>query len=294
MDQSGTLSLGVTDAPLDAVQSVVIQFNAVAFKRSGSAPETVTMLNPSPQSIDLMQFREGHVAMLLPSVPLPAGDYEWVRLIIDNVPNVRDSFVVLEGGAECELRIPSGAESGLKLNRGFTVPADGNVALTVDFDLRKSIHAPPGQSGSGLNCTQGYMMRPTLRLVNNANVGAIVGRVDAALVPAACHPAVYAFTGSSVIPDDIEETSATTPDIDPYATTSVSVITGAMNHPYQIAFVQPGDYTVAFTCDGDDPVADETLTFLPTKNVTVQANVISTADFTAPAPVQIPAPPPIP
>ena len=79
---------------------------------------------------------------------MPAGDYEWIRLIVDNEQDVRDSYVVLTSGEECELRVPSGAESGLKLNRGFTLPADGSVALTIDFDLRKSIHAPPGQQGA--------------------------------------------------------------------------------------------------------------------------------------------------
>jgi hypothetical protein len=288
MKQSGTLSLGITDAPLDSIKSVVIQFSGIAFKRTDSAPETITALNPSPQSIDLMQYRDGRVAMLLPNVSLPAGDYEWVRLIVDNAPNVRDSFVVLDGGAECELRVPSGAESGLKLNRGFTMPAEGNVALTVEFDLRKSIHAPPGQSGSGLNCTQGYMMRPTLRMVNNANVGVIAGHVDAALVTSTCHPAVYVFAGSNVTPDDIEETSATTPDVDPFTTTSVSIVPGAMSYAYQIAFVPPGEYTMAFTCSSDDPAADEVLTFLPAKNVVVQTNVVSVADFTAPPPAPAP------
>jgi hypothetical protein len=280
--QSGTLSLALTDAPLDSVNAVVIQFSGVAFKRVGSDPETVAALNPSPQSIDLLQYRDGRVAMLLPNATLPSGNYEWVRLIIDNAPNVRDSYVTLDGGAECELRVPSGAESGLKLNRGFTLPAAGTVALTVDFDLRQSIHAPPGQSGSGLNCTQGYMLRPTLRLVDNANVGAIAGKVDAALITAGCKPAVYVYQGASVVPDDIEETSAATPDVDPYATTPIAVVTGALTHSYRIAFVPPGDYTVAFTCSGDDPAVDETLTFLPTKNATVQTNLVATADFSPP------------
>jgi hypothetical protein len=279
--QTGTLSLGVTDAPLDTLRSVVVQFSGVAFKQSGGASETVTTLNPSPQSIDLLQYREGRTVMLLPSVSLPAGDYEWIRLIVDNVPNVRDSYVGLENGSECELRVPSGAESGLKLNRGFTVPAAGNVALTVDFDLRQSIHAPPGQSGSGTNCTQGYMLRPTLRLVNNANVGAITGHVDALLVPAECKPAIYVYEGSSIVADDIEETSVATPDVDPYATTTVSAVPGASTHSYQVAFLPPGDYTVAFTCTSDDPAADETLTFLPTKNAAVVANAATVVNFTA-------------
>ena len=162
---------------------------------------------------------------------------------------------------------------------GYTVPATGTLALTVDFDLRKSIHAPPGQSGNGLNCTQGYLMRPTLRMVNNANVGAIGGRVDSSLISATCKPAVYVYRGANVIPDDIEETTSTTPDVDPYATTLVKVVPGDPYQQYRLSFIPPGDYTVAFTCGGDDPAADEALTFVQPQSTAVQENRVSIVDF---------------
>src|SRR5688572_3048591 len=135
---TGQLSLGVTDAPVDEASSVVVQFSGVAFKRAGAAAEIVENLTPSPRQLDLLQYQGGRAALLLDGVTLPAGDYEWIRLIVDNETGVRDSYIVRTGGEECELRVPSGAESGLKLNRGFTLPADGSIALTIDFDLRKS------------------------------------------------------------------------------------------------------------------------------------------------------------
>lgn len=281
-DHTGRLSLGVTDAPVDEASSVVVQFSGVAFKRAGAAPEIVQTLSPATRQLDLLQYQEGRAALLLDGVTLPAGDYEWVRLIVDNQPGVRDSYIVLTGGEECELRVPSGAESGLKLNRGFTLPADGSIALTIDFDLRKSIHAPPGQRGTGAACTQGYLMRPTLRIVDDANVGAIGGHVDSALVTAECLPKVYVFSGSSVVPDDIEEASGT--DADPLVVASVAIENGSTAYRYRAAFLTPGTYTVAFTCDDDDAAADDTLAFIGAQNVTVQTNLIGTADFVAPAP----------
>jgi hypothetical protein len=179
--------------------------------------------------------------------------------------------------------VPSGAESGLKLNRGFTLPADGSVALTIDFDLRKSIHAPPGQKGSTAECTQGYLMRPTLRIVDDANVGAIAGTVDSALVTADCKPKVYVFSGSGVTPDDIEETTAA-PDVDPLLVANVDVQNGATSYTYKAAFLPPASYTVAFTCSDDDPTDDDTLTFLTPQNVTVQNNLIASANFAPPTP----------
>jgi len=281
--EEGQLSLSITDAPVDEATSVVVQFSGVAFKRAGSPAETVQNLVPATRQIDLLEYQEGRAALLLDGVTLPAGDYEWVRLIVDNQPGVRDSYLVRTTGEECELRVPSGAESGLKLNRGFTLPADGSVALTIDFDLRQSVHAPPGQQGSAAECTQGYLLRPTLRIVDNANVGAIGGTVDSALVTPECLPKIYVYSGASVVPDDIEEQGAA-PDVDPLLVADVAIQNGATAYTYRAAFITPGPYTVAFTCSDDDATADEVLTFLPPKNVDVQANLISTADFTPPAP----------
>lgn len=280
-DANGRVSLSITDAPIDDATSVVVQFSGVAFKRAGSAPETVQSLAPSPRQLDLLQYQQGRAALLLDGVTLPAGDYEWVRLIVDNEPNVRDSYLVRTTGEECELTVPSGAQSGLKLNRGFTLPADGSVALTIDFDLRKSIHAPPGQQGSTPTCTQAYLMRPTLRIVDDANVGAIAGTVDSTLVTAECLPKVYVFQDAGVVPDDIEE-SAAAPDVDPVVVAGVDVENGSTAYRYHAAFMPPGAYTVGFTCGDDDPVNDDTLTFLAPQDVTVQANLISTADFAPP------------
>lgn len=277
--ETGRLSLGVTDAPVDEASSVVVQFSGVAFKRAGSAPEVVQNLTPSPRQLDLLQYQGGRAAVLLDGVTLPAGDYQWIRLIVDNATDVRDSYIVLTGGEECELRVPSGAESGLKLMRGFTLPADGSVALTVDFDLRKSIHAPPGQRSG--NCAVGYLMRPTLRLVDDANVGAIAGRVDSALIAEECLPKVYVFSGNAVTPDDLEEANGA--DADPLVVASVAIENGSTAHPYRAAFLPPGPYTVAFTCGDDDVAADETLVFTGAQSVTVQANLIATADFAEPA-----------
>jgi hypothetical protein len=278
--ETGRLSLSVTDAPIDDASSVVVQFSGVAFKRAGSGPETVQNLTPSPRQLDLLQYQEGRAALLLDGVTLPAGDYEWIRLIVDDETGVRDSYITLIGGEECELTVPSGAESGLKLNRGFTLPADGSVALTIDFDLRKSIHAPPGQQGAAEACTQGYLMRPTLRIVDDANVGAIAGHVASELVTEQCLPKVYVFSGAGATPDDIEDAAGA--DADPLVIADVAVENGSTAFAYRAAFLPPGSYTVAFTCDDDDAAADDTLTFVGAQDVTVQPNLISTADFAAP------------
>jgi hypothetical protein len=283
-EPTARIDLSITDAPIDDATSVFIQFSAVAFKRQGTAAEIVQDVSPSLRRWDLLQYQDGRAGLLLDGVILPAGNYEWIRLIVDTEPNVRDSYLVLTSGAECELTVPGGAVSGLKLNRGFTLPADGSVALTIDFDLRKSIHALPGRQGASPDCAQGYLMRPTLRIVDDADVGAIAGDVASERVPLDCAPKVYVFSGSNIVPDDIEE-SGSEPDVDPLVVARVSIENGSGSiYGYRAAFLPPGAYTVAFACADDDPVGEDVMDFLAARNVTVQANLMSAASFEAPLP----------
>jgi hypothetical protein len=275
----GRVTVSITDAPVDVAQEVWVKVTGVAFKPEGGAPEIVQ--NFSPRTLNLLQYQQGDVAVLLDDVPFTAGRYQWLRLIIESEPNVRDSYVMVDG-AECELGVPSGAESGLKMTRGFSIPADGSLALTIDFDLRQSLRAPPGQgSGTSGACTQGYLMRPTLRLVDDANVGAITGTVsfEAGTPPEDCMPKVYLFSGA-VTPDDIEDTEVAS-DVDPLTVVGVSLPEGATSGTYRAAFIPAGTYTAAFTCS-DDTEADEALEFSPTGGtaVTVQNNLIATVNFT--------------
>ena len=273
--KTGALKLSMTDAPVDSAQEVWVQFRAVEFKPAGADPVTVALKDATgaaaPQRINLLPLQDGRTSVLLDGVPLPAGNYEWLRLIVDNEPNVRDSYIVVNGN-ECELRIPSGNESGLKLIRGFTLPADGSVALTADFDLRKSIRQPPGQQGMGVNCTQAYLMKPVLRLVQDSEVGAITGKVDPTLfADATCTRMVYAFSDGtnapgSTVPDDFDGT-----DPDPVQMVKADASTG----DYRISFLPAGNYTVAFTCGEDDMDANDALVFTAKKGAVVKAGIVT-------------------
>jgi hypothetical protein len=272
---TGSMKLSVTDAPVDSAQEVWVQFRAVEFKPEGGAPVMQELKDANgaaaPRRINLLPLQNGRTSVLLDGVQLPAGNYEWLRLIVDNESNVRDSYIMVDGN-ECDLRIPSGDESGLKLIRGFTLPAGGSLALTADFDLRKSIRQPPGQQGMGVNCTQGYLMKPVLRLVQDSEAGAITGRVDPSLLSAAdCTRMVYAFSDGTnavgtTIPDDYD---GTVPD--PVQMVKADAVTGA----YQVSFLPAGNYTVAYTCGVDDMEKDDALVFPATKGATVQANLVT-------------------
>jgi hypothetical protein len=278
---TSTLNLGLTDSPVDGAQKVWIQFTGVEVKPQNGAPVDFTFA--SPKGFDLLTLSGGTTATFLNGSTVPAGAYEWVRLMVDTTPG--SSYIIDSLGAQHNLVIPSGAESGLKLIQGFTMPVGGVANFTVDFVLSRSIIAPPGQAPD-------YMLKPVLRLVDNAQVGTITGTIQTAALGApqtqcGLHaPVVYLFAGSGVTPDDIYvPDAAPAPTVQPLVTTTAALNSNSL-YAYTIAFVPAGEYTVAFSCDPDDPAVNETALVPPTLQfttypqvVTVTANMTTTADF---------------
>jgi hypothetical protein len=124
-------------------------------------------------------------------------------------------------------------------------------------------------------------MRPTLRIVDNARVGAIAGTVDNTLVVAECAPAVYVFAGSGMTPDDVDGAE---PEPVSSAMPELNAATG--HYDYTVGFLAEGAYTVSFTCDADadDPAADDVLLFTGTQDAAVVADQTTTVNFAPPAP----------
>lgn len=249
---NGSLTLAVTDGPVDGVDQVVVEFTGVTLKpQGGSAFDVVFDL---PLAIDLKTLNSGNTELLLDGETVPSGRYEWIRLNVNaNFDNVLDSYVVEEGGGQVELRVPSGDNSGLKLVSGFTVVAGGEAAFVIDWNLRQGLVQAPGQ--------QGYKLQPALRITDMQEYGTIAGTVATGLVTAeGCTSdpntgegnTVYIFAGAGVIPDDIDGAEA-----EPLATAEVRLDIGSGNYEYMAPFLAPGAYTVAFTCmAADDQVPD--------------------------------------
>lgn len=271
----GFLNLSITDAPIDEVDSVIVQFTGVEIQ-----PETGDRLEfefEEPRQIDLLDLQSGVSDFLLAQKPLPAGRYSWIRLKVETGPGSLDSYVKLADDSIYPLVIPSGNQSGLKLNRGFIVPAGATASFTIDFDLRKSVHKPSPESSDE------YRLRPTLRLVDNVEAGSIAGTVDPDLISHAegsvC--AVYLFEGRDAVPADININGSET---GPLTTASIKLDPLSGEYTFRAAFLNAGDYTLAFTCQAgdDDPETDDHIIFGETANVAVLAGAETICDFLLP------------
>lgn len=269
---SGTLSLNITDAPIDSAAAVVVSFSGVSIKPENGPAYDIDFFdinnNPVVKSIDLLAQQGPNSEPILVNHSLAAGHYEWLRLKVITNEMTTDSYIELDGGARHPLYVPSGDQTGLKLNRGFDISDGGAATFTIDFDLRKSVLMPNMHSSA-------YKLKPSLRMVQNDNVGHISGVVGASsLADAACTGtdyAVYVFAGNNVTPDDVDGVEP-----DPLSTSLLS-----NSFEYAIGFLEAGAYTISFTCQADDDgnETNDVINFIGTDNVTVTAGATTTHNF---------------
>lgn len=254
-EATGFLSLGVSDAPLHSVEKVCITFDDVELKRAGDGPP---FLVDMPQTkVNLLDFQGMNAAPLLFNEEVPAGEYVWLRLLVDanlgsnggagdtGDPEVCDgdaSYIVTSDRTAHNLYIPSGDERGLQLINRIVVPANASADFTAEWDLLRSINTPPGLSPD-------VAMKPVIKLVNNAEVGTLAGNVDADLVTDdTCEPAVYVYNNDNPDESDVNvgEASATAIAV-PVDENDLS-----LGYRYEIGFLLTGSYEAAFTCDAEE------------------------------------------
>ena len=246
-----SFSMRVTDAPIDGLENVVVQFTAVEMKRQSGGWTKYTL--PSPQPIDLLALQGLSTADLLVNMPIEAGDYKQVRFIVDDAPMA--NRVKVKGGAWKEMEVPNASTTGLKIRQNFTIPNDRQVNFTVDFDLRKSVKYKKK--------TGKYKLKAKMKLVVDSDVGFIRGSVHPALlttptcsdIDVDTHNAAYVYSGHNVTPGDIDEASPST--VEPITTTMIQYDNSTGLYIFEAAFLAPGDYTIALTCNADREVIDE-------------------------------------
>lgn len=269
--ETGSVSVGLTDAPVDSAQEVNIEVTALVLQPSDGERRRFELEFPEP--INLLDLQGGSFESLITDEEVPAGNYNWMRL------ELGDANTVVNDSGTHLLTTPSAR--GVQTS-GFTVPAGGQVSLTIDFDVRKSLVDPVGQ--------EGYRLKPVLRLVDNSETGIIEGTVAGELITQECGDAltpdfagnVYVHEGENAQPDDIG--SANEPLV------AVPVEENGGDYSYVAAFIPAGNYTVSYTC-GDDLIeddqeqpSDDDITFVGDQNVTVTAGETATADFEIQAP----------
>jgi Domain of unknown function (DUF4382) len=179
---SGTFQVNMIDSPgaFDAVNIVVDSVQA-HITSSDTASGWVT-LNSTGGTYDLLQLVNGASAVI-GKAAVPAGTYSQLRLFIGSGSDV------VVGGSSYPLTIPSGMQSGLKLNVDATIQSDITYVLTLDFNVNQSIVVTGNPLGGQ------FILKPVIRVVSTPSNGAIAGIV----LPDSSRPSITAFNSSDTV-----------------------------------------------------------------------------------------------
>lgn len=167
-DTSGSIMIQTFDAPFQGdVEHIYLNILEVSVHRAdadSSADSTSgwIILSEVDTTIDFLELVNGQMATLLEE-ELEVGQYSQLRLLLG------DSSAIVVDGISHELKVPSGSQSGVKLNLGFSIEADEIVEIYLDFDAARSISKHPQQDR--------YSMRPTFKVFKSVLSGTISGMV---------------------------------------------------------------------------------------------------------------------
>lgn len=279
------VTIGVSDAAVESLQSVVIQIDEITLLKSDNTTERFQRffdVNTNEHSldtlsVDLLQYQGTDVFNIIRSQDLDPATYTQVTLDVrDTVSS--DNYVITDNGAQIPLEVANGS---LQLP-GFTLTeSDANSSWVIEFDLRASLTFTSSPQAQYVLGNRG------IRIENQTNSSTLSGSADISTLNAmaSCgdpntgnvvylYPAdsfelgltstqatssfaISSNQNSAVLPflaDQFDPQVATTvPDSMVAPTTSIAIDAQGR---YTLAFLSPGAYILAYSCTADADFAD--------------------------------------
>ncbi|MEZ4694893.1 MAG: DUF4382 domain-containing protein [Rhodothermales bacterium] len=157
-DGSSRITVKLTDYPFpcDDAEAAIVTVRRVELAGSDSLAPVV--LFDSTFVVNLLDLRDG-VTATLAEADLPQGDYSQLRFIVAD-----DAAVVMKDSTRFDLKVPSGPQTGIKLNLpDFSTDGLGDeVVVTVDFNVENSF-VVKGNPNSSKEIV-GFNFKPVLKI----------------------------------------------------------------------------------------------------------------------------------
>lgn len=239
-ENTGRLHLSITDAPIDQydVTGVFITVTEVQIHKGGSDWQVIEEFE-GPVTYNLLELTHG-ISELMAVTELPAGVYTQIRFMLDAPENVGQGnhanpgcYLEFADGSTEPLFVPSGGQTGYKAIGNFSVPVNGDVHVTADFDVRKSV-VVAGNSGK-------FILKPTIRLVVDDEAGTISGSVIN--IEDGKGVVVYAYEAGTY---QVNEAADPAPDTPRFPNAVSSDMVGEQNN-FKVPFLAPGLYDLVVT-----------------------------------------------
>lgn len=252
--------------PLDNAERVTLALDGVELERSDGT--TVEFERNETGEVDMLQFDGDQLyEVVTDDDTKDDGEFTGIRLLFARNGS---EYVADDDPTEIDIDTPDDppfADVDLKIKK------DERTTVLMAIDLRLSLSVDQDSEEADLS--------PVVRAVRMEDEADVSDRVGTSFRDStACETggaAVYAFEGHDVDPDERDASG-----VEPFATAPVSSSDGF----YHLILLPAGDYTLAFTCDGDHENgllaadSDEGIRFADeTHNVTLKDGESERQDF---------------
>jgi hypothetical protein len=164
----------LTDAPSDFISKAEVWVSRVYLTPGEDDGDPLDLFAASAESrmYDLMQLRNGVTADLTGAALVEPGTYHQLRLVVDSAfVTLAEGYTFSDGTNTRSLQVPSGAQSGIKVQLSDAIDAEAgdNTTLVVDFDVDQNfvLLGNPG-TPSGFN---GILFTPVLHEKSRSRSG---------------------------------------------------------------------------------------------------------------------------
>lgn len=144
--KNGAITIDMTDAPGDFnqvnvdIRHVDIHYTDNGWKR----------LETQSGIYDLLTLRDSITTRLVDKDSMPVGEITQIRLVLGPENSVMVDSVLYD------LKVPSGQQSGIKINVNKLISNNDDTYLLIDFDAEKSIVTTGNSS---------YLLKPVIRVI---------------------------------------------------------------------------------------------------------------------------------
>lgn len=240
-----TLKVLLTDAPAEYVEAARVDIGAVELVPADGQDDGTGIITLTEDGtdgyVDLLELQDAATAQLA-ELDIESGTYSQLRLIVDSAEvELIDGYTFNDGSTTQTLFVPSGAQTGIKLNLGANDGdtdgveiAPGETVLVLDFDVNQSfvIQGDP-ETPAGIN---GMIFTPTLRVAVQDVAGSIAGTVSKAADS-------MNVDGLTVTADPLGDGT-----LEAYQTETATAVTDSLG-AYTVHYLVPGDYNVSVAAD---------------------------------------------